>query len=1245
MKIVCPKCNTNYQIDDSKVPAKKGLQVKCSVCQNKFRVFKEESGESDAPKENSENEITHGVTDEMASQAQEVNMASYHDEIADNAGYSDSKGISFDKKSGNSDINIGNDRFDNDSLFDDGLSDSANSDSDIDSLFSDNAGSKAGKSNSADALFDDLPNETASNSSKKKSDIDSLFDDEDDDLFSDISDDKPKSKSEAADDFLKDLFGEKPAAKNNRNVYFRNKTTGKIIGPVDEAQVDDLMINGEITEDDDISYDGVNWNSGENNANAASSNSANASDGNLKASDEDKLGESFDSFIFEEGTAIHGEASLSEDIDENLDSNVDHVYIPDDYNETSSDQDKKLKKGKKKNRKNSSLFFYVGISVATLAVLAIIIGSAYYFYVKRNNSADVLDNISEQIAVNTGTLADVRDALDKDLPEEYIKSIGILKQYIKPDDSAPSAVGLDGQIKLNLLISYNKKVESTSSISEKIALAIKSAPNNIDLVKAMALCLYEEKKYDDAATLLQPFADKNDQEVFYILGLLASGKHDYEKAENFFNTGFLHSGGKNVKIMYALAKMKFQNGDAQSAMAFINRIISNTPNYIKAYLLKTTILVGEGKLSEAEKLLLGIDTNVIAKADDSLKAEYYQSLASVANNNGKIKEAVKYYEKAVEINQADTLAVTTLADYYVQISDLNKAMEYYDKALKIDVKYSAAIIGKTEIYVSLGQKEKIYLELAKLDLKTLNDPRLLSRIAKIYSNIGDKAKAIEFYDLAIKSDPSYNEPYIAKAQILLLDFNKTKELEQIVVVLEKLGKDRYPYHLIKAIVDHKNGDFKSAAEHFKIAEEKNTAGDERVFFFYGEFLKDDQKYAEASKMLNKAYKVAPNNYEYLQAYVGSLEKEKKWQSVISLLESKTFVEKKMYRSYASLANSYLHVKEYDKALNSINRSIELSSQNRSTYYLKAKILYDMGRYADAEKEIDTAVVLDMRNFDNYMLYARILSKRGDFKGAVEKIEAAEKIDPTDQDLLLMKGVVYKNLDDYRNAIKYFNKVTDKALKKEAYLEIGESYWQLNNPKKALQYLQKALQSGNRDAEKLIASIFYDSGEINKSIIYYKRALKHNKNDAESLRKLGYIYKEREEISKAISYFRRYLKTIHDSNEKRMIEDEIYFLQQNLPQQPQVNTNVQRKEVEADEEGEDMNEENSESGQNNDENDDNAESEAKSIKELYEQATSLKNEDPEKAKHLFKEILKTTQKEDEYYKKAFKALEQLDENNN
>lgn len=1254
MKITCPHCNTNYNIDDSKIP-EKGLLVKCSVCKNQYRVKKRtevpqqeddivgkmhsrmdiDTGRYDSDQENrseeptkdvfSDDESASGLFDDEPQPARETKVE--RDDLLDDDGMpedtlnfkvAESKEEKVEKERNSEPPNnntmktepddkefkISDDRFDRgDFLFEDQPSASGKKNDHL-SLFDDDPEDDF-NANDENNVPSSEPFQNFSHSDKKKAFESSAK-----------ADKQQNAQTEKPDDFLKELFGDVTTDEDEKGIYFRKKITGEIMGPFSENEIEDLMMNGVLSEDDDISYDGFTWASGD--------------DSQLKNAPFDDIeGEAFDSINFgkESGTSETGlfKDALEEFEDTSLSNAgdvqyVDHIFIPDEFSEEKMEKTGHTKK-KKEKKGESSFLFYLVLTFSTVIVLGLI-GGGFYYYTNfiKGNQGDILDNISESIAVNTGTLVDVREALGKDLPDDYLSSLGILKQYIKPDDSAPSAVGLDGQVKYNLLISYNKRVEPSASIMEKIDIALKKAPDNFDLVKAKALALYESKNYDQALVAIQPYAESNDQEIFYILGLLAIAKKDMQKAEMFFNQGFMKGGGKNSKIIYALAEIKYLNGDAQSAMAFLNRIIEDSPNYLKAHLLKSSIIMNtEGKLEEAARFLKSVDAAIISKAEDFQKADFFQKLATIAHKRGLMQEAVEYYEKAVTINKTDTSAITTIADFYVQTSNSAKAMEYYDRALKIDPKYTPAILGKTEIFILLGQNDKIYLEIAKLDIKEVTSSDYLIRLGRIYYKIGDKGKSIEFYDLAIKSNPSLIEPYVAK-MVILVEFQKIKELNEIAAVVEKLGKETYAFNLIKAVIHHAEADYKKAEGYFVKAVERNTVGDERVFYYYGLFLMDQQKYRESSKMLEKAYKMDPRNYSYIQSYADSLEKEKKWRAVIDLLETGTFNEKKMYRSHVSLANAFYSLHKYSEALNYVDRALELNSQHTHVFYMKSKIYYAMEKYNEAEKEIDTAVVLDMRNFDNYMLFAKILAKKGDFKGAIEKIEAAEKIDPSDQELMLMKGIVYKNIDDFRSALAYFRKVTKKSLLKEAYLEIGESYLQLNRAKDAMKYFKKAESSGNKLAHKHLASIYYESGQLELAVTYYRKALRADKEDTVAMRQLGYMYKEKKEWSKALSYFKMYQKRINDPYEKKMIEEEVYFLQKNLPQGQPVNIAETLGEL--------------------DENDVDAINER--AKELYIEGRALRDEDPDLARDKFREVMKIVPKDNPYYKKAFKAFGKLGE---
>ena len=1227
MKIKCPHCNTAYNIDDSKI-SDKGLLVKCSVCNNQYRVRKkaEEPEEDDiVGKVHSQMNVESDQADDSLFAKDESDGGLFDDDEEENITPEQKEKPDFDPLENDDDgeENTVNFKIGEDSNSNSDQLDFANDRYEADDLFDDTPNENIERNDAMD-LFDDIGEED----DEHENDSLSLF--KDNPIGADVRDalapeDTDQSSSESPDEFLNDLFSNAQPSQKLGGTYFRKKDTGEVIGPFEESEIESLMESGVISVDDDISSDGVTWND-ETSAKKDDGNSITMGSG-YDFSLEDEEDNSFsetgisDTGIFKDAIGEFEGTSMDTQLGGQSSDSVDHVFIPEDLSDGEHEKTGGVKKYKKK-KGNGAFSFYAVLVLSTVIVVGLL-GGGYYYYVNyiQTDQGDVLDNISESIAVNTGTLSDVRESLNKDIPDEYIKSIGILKQYIKEDDSAPTAVGLDGQVKFNLILSYSKRVETIKTTGDKIEKGLKDAPSNIDLIKAKALYLVVEQNYDEAILLVQEFVKSNEPEIFYILGLCASGKKDLKKAEEFFNHGFINSQGKSVKIMYSLAEMKYKNGDAQSATAFLNRIIDESKNYLKAHLLKANILMNtKDKIDEADEFLRGVPSSVISSAEDFQKAGYYQMVANIAYRKGNLPEAIKYYEKAVAINKTDIEALVKIGDFYVKTSNSSQAMLYYEKALKIDPKHPSAVLGKTEIFIQLGQKDRVYLELAKIDIKSVVDAPSLIRLGRIYDIIGDKGKSLEFYNLAIKSDPALIEPYLAK-MVILLEFGKMKEIDELASIVGKLGKDGYAYNLVKAVVLHEEGEYDKAKPYYNKAIERNTVGDERVYFFYGSFLYDQQSYSEATKNLKRAHQADQRKYEYLQAYAEGLEKERKWKSVITLLESGDYQDKKMYKSYLSLANAFYHLKKYKEAINNVDKALDLNSQNSYIFYMKARIYYAMSKYDNAEKEIDTAVVLDMKNFDNYMMFARILSKKGDFKGAIEKIEAAEKIDSNNQELMLMKGIVYKNIDDYRSALKYFRKVKSKSLRKEAYLEIGESYLELNRPKKALFYFKKAQSSGNSFANKHLARIYYEAGNLNKAVTYYKKSLAADSSDSVALRQLGYIYKEKKNWAKSLSYFKRYLKNVNDPYEKKMIEDEMFFLRKSMPSGQQVIKTegfegMEQRDVEA---------------------------VLERAKELYVEGRALRNEDPETARQKFREVMKIVPKGNRYYQKAFKAFKKLKNN--
>jgi predicted Zn finger-like uncharacterized protein len=355
MKIKCPHCSTNYNIDDSKIP-QKGLLVKCSVCKNQYRVKKqeEEKGDDDiVGKIHEKMDIETGRYDadrsvseiSQSSANKPVNKDEFLDDEEKKEDTLDFKikttpqgGIEVEKKApavqnvkDDKEFSLSDERFDGDSLFDD---------------------KPSVKQRRADSfsLFDDDPDEEIAEKPAQKPASSDLF--SDDQIFGKKTDIKPPEKSQkpGQDDFLKELFGDsKPVSEkeDKKGIYFRKKITGEVVGPFDEAEVESLMLNGVISEEDDISYDGFSWTSGDGSLQPKTSSSSSSSYG---LSLDDDEGEAFDSINFDKAQSTSETGVFKDAANEFEDTsftsagaqnqNIDHIFIPDEFSEDKDGKDR-----------------------------------------------------------------------------------------------------------------------------------------------------------------------------------------------------------------------------------------------------------------------------------------------------------------------------------------------------------------------------------------------------------------------------------------------------------------------------------------------------------------------------------------------------------------------------------------------------------------------------------------------------------------------------------------------------------------------------------------------------------------------------------------------------------------------------------------------------------------------------------------------------------------------------------------
>ncbi|CAM4837505.1 unnamed protein product [Rotaria magnacalcarata] len=191
------------------------------------------------------------------------------------------------------------------------------------------------------------------------------------------------------------------------------------------------------------------------------------------------------------------------------------------------------------------------------------------------------------------------------------------------------------------------------------------------------------------------------------------------------------------------------------------------------------LMLKVGHLDQAEELYNEL---LNSASDDRDIAHIYHQLGYLKDDQGKYQEAVKFYEKSLEIERKTlpeddaSLAPTysNIGTVYKNMGEYSKALEYYEKSHKIkeislppNHPSLAATYGNIGIvYDNMGEYSKA-LEFYEKSLKIKeislppNHPSLATsynNIGGVYANMGEYSKALEYYEkdlkIALKSLPS-----------------------------------------------------------------------------------------------------------------------------------------------------------------------------------------------------------------------------------------------------------------------------------------------------------------------------------------------------------------------------------------------------------------------------------------------------------------------------------------------------------
>ena len=176
--------------------------------------------------------------------------------------------------------------------------------------------------------------------------------------------------------------------------------------------------------------------------------------------------------------------------------------------------------------------------------------------------------------------------------------------------------------------------------------------------------------------------------------------------------------------------------------------------------------------------------------------------------------------------------------------------------------------------------------------------------------------------------------------------------------------------------------------------------------------------------------------------------------------------------------------------------------------ISGDILYQNGDIDGAVQEFKTALLLDPSDINVHNSLGVCYGILGDYDLARTEFKEAARIDPNEVMALYNLGLINMLTGDNEKALQYFLEAGEKEEDVfEIIFQTGNVYLKMGKPKKAKKFIDKAaaINPESGPVYRCLGECFSAMNLTDDAISAYKKAIRQNPNDAESLSALGYLF--------------------------------------------------------------------------------------------------------------------------------------------
>jgi len=466
-------------------------------------------------------------------------------------------------------------------------------------------------------------------------------------------------------------------------------------------------------------------------------------------------------------------------------------------------------------------------------------------------------------------------------------------------------------------------------------------------------------------------------------------------------------------------------GDHEGAVKCFEKALELNPDYPQAWANIAAACISLGRYDEAMGLC---DRSIEAKAD---WAEAWANKGICLERKNRFEEALRCFDVAIEKDHTYWKAWINKATLLSMMNNPESALDCCKEAIAINPR--EPILWKTE--------------------------------GDILTGLGRYAESVDCYDRVLQLDPKHVEAWILKAALMGKFLKKVDEGIECLDMASKLGAPKFVINVMRGEILSAAGQYERALENINaglgsllsgeadreaepfqkrlnrqdIIEEAiykawNTKGE--ILFGLGRF---DEAIGAFDRSLETSLKtpqfraVVLHNKGAALARLGRLdeavrffdlalelnpshEEARRSRELCLRVKRKETGQDDRSAQYYEHGYSYFLQKDYDKALDALDKAILANPSHSGAYALRASIYASWGQYDKAISDCLRTKELDPNEFLAYLNLGIIYMKRGDFDKSVDELTKAIKLRPDFAGSYKYRGLVYREIGEFDLAL-------------------------------------------------------------------------------------------------------------------------------------------------------------------------------------------------------------------------------------